>query len=268
MDLEDLDSWEQFIKRVEEIKAARDAVAQDVKPVGVSKFLFRGQSNADWNLLTTLVRVGSQPWSFSKYFKLIRRARSQIETFTGKRWDKEAINELVEWGESYDNLWRDIPAYDYLVFLRHHGFPSPLLDWSRSPFVSAYFAFADASSERVAIYAYLEYAGKGKSGSSDEAQIVSLGPFITSHSRHFLQQSEYTFAARYEQRCMFACHEDVFDYNRQDQDRLWKFTLPASERVKVLRTLEEYNLTSYSLFQTDESLMRTIAIKEIDLRHD
>src|SRR5579871_975887 len=35
------------------------------------------------------------------------------------------------------------PGYDYMAYLRHHGFPSPLLDWTRSPYVAAFFAFRD-----------------------------------------------------------------------------------------------------------------------------
>ena len=44
-----------------------------------------------------------------------------------------------------------------MAYLRHHGFPSPLLDWSRSAYVAAYFAFnkaVEASNGRVSIYVF------------------------------------------------------------------------------------------------------------------
>jgi hypothetical protein len=32
-------------------------------------------------------------------------------------------------------------SYDFMTRLRHHGFPSPLLDWPQSPYTAAFFAF-------------------------------------------------------------------------------------------------------------------------------
>jgi hypothetical protein len=45
----------------------------------------------------------------------------------------------------------------YFARLRHCAFPSPLLDWSKSPYVAAYFAFARAKHDGdVASFAYRE----------------------------------------------------------------------------------------------------------------
>jgi hypothetical protein len=44
----------------------------------------------------------------------------------------------------------------------------------------------------------------------------------------------------------------------------WKINIPSTERLKVLRLLDGYNLNAYSLFQSEETLMETIAVRELD----
>ncbi len=191
--------------------------------------------------------------------------KPQIETITDRKWDLPIWPDLDNWWKEYDNVWHSLPGYDYLIYLRHHGFPSPLLDWSRSPYVAAQFAFANAYSDQIAIYAYLEYAGRGKVGGSDAPLIKGIGPYVRSHSRHFLQQSEYTVAYQFRKEgWWYAPHESVFADASEEQDRLWKFTLPATERLRVLRILDDYNLNAFSLFQTEETLLETISLREFE----
>lgn len=269
MKQEDLDNWEQFEAQIQQLQIMRTK-AIEAKKGGVSHFLFRGQGDHTWHLETTLDRVGKNPWSFSKYFRLISLARPQIETFTKLRWDIQDWPSLSKWASNYENLkLKPFPGYDYLVFLRHHGFPSPLLDWTRSPYIAAFFAFAQPRSERVAVFVYQEHTGYGKLGSSATTQIVSFGPHIRSHSRHFLQQSEYTIGARFRSdEWWYAPHEDVFATPSNKQDRLWKITMPAIERLKVLKLLDAHNLNAFSLFQTEESLLDTIAVRQLELREN
>jgi len=267
MKQENCDTWEQFETLLDQLRRTRLKTIE-TRGGGVSKFLFRGQGNDAWRLLTTLDRAPNGPWSLSKYFRLVSVARPQIETFTQHRWEIKDWPELSKWAAEYDNLKsKQFPGYDYLVYLRHHGFPSPLLDWTRSPYVAAYFAFAAPEAERVAIYVYWEDLGHGKAGSSKEPQIVSFGPYVRSHSRHFLQQSEYTIGAQYqEEQWWYTSHEEVFASGPTTHDRLWKCPVPASERLKVLEVLDSHNLNEFSLFQTEESLLRTIAIRELKTR--
>jgi len=50
------------------------------------------------------------------------------------------------------------------------------------------------------------------------------------------------------------------------QDLLWKFSIPTSEKFKVLRRLDLYNLNAFSLFSSEESLMQTMALREFHFR--
>ncbi len=153
-----------------------------------------------------------------------------------------------------------------MSYLRHHRFPSPLLDWTVTPYVAAYFAFADACDlETVAIYAYLERPENTKAWSSDETQIHVFGPYVHTHRRHFLQQSRYTLCVKFDaqQGWSFAPHESVFARGSERQDLLYKFIIPARERMKVLKILDTYNLNAFSLLDSEEALLKTMALRHI-----
>jgi hypothetical protein len=239
---------------------------------------FRGQSNSGWKLTTTLERRASQTFSFIDYYKLVLRIRAQIEAESGLIWDVPEFDEMAHWARQYDQNHYRMLAYEYLAHLRHNGFPSPLLDWSRSPYVAAYFAFSGARSDNVAIYVYLEAPDGMKGGGSGFPAIRTLGPYVRTHRRHFRPQSTYTVCAKYtvcanflkddfdnSYAWRFVSHEDVFDSHPPTrQDLLWKIVLPAEERGKVLRLLDEFNLNAYSLFGSEERLMETLAYREID----
>jgi FRG domain len=157
----------------------------------------------------------------------------------------------------------------YLAHLRHGGFPSPLLDWTRSPYVAAYFAFSRVRHDHdVAVYAYRERPNNMKIGGSDSPQIISFGPVIKTHKRHFRQQSRYTVCTRFEQgQWSFVPHDSVFDVrDHLQQDLLWKITLPASERRKALEFFDKTNLNEFTLFDSEEGLLEMLAARVIDMR--
>ncbi|ANE50606.1 FRG domain-containing protein [Flavisolibacter tropicus] len=83
---------------------------------------YRGQANADWHLENAIERT-----DFIKLYKGIE-ADFLAEFQRGARnyLQKDQTPEhLIEW----------------LALMQHHGAPTRLLDFSRSPFIAAYFAF-------------------------------------------------------------------------------------------------------------------------------
>jgi len=254
---------EQKFKSWEEFETAIAFLAE--KPENFHP-LFRGQRKSEWSLDTTLERYGAFDYSVEEYFRNVISARRKIETATGKKWD---------FSEDFKQNDQHLAAplgYEFMVFLRHHGFPSPLLDWSRSPYIAAFFAFHRADpkeSEFVAIFEYVEEMGFGKAISLDEATICTCGPWISTDKKHFLQQSEYTVCRKQVRHPneklgdVYARHEEAFARSDEDQDFLTKYFIPASERKRVLRKLQLMNITSYSLFESTESLLELIALEVI-----
>jgi len=141
------------------------------------------------------------------------------------------------------------------------------MDWTRSPFVAAYFAFRKPTHKYVCIYVYSDAPSNVRISGMDKPSIYRLGPYVQTHKRHFLQQSEYTACVAFQDGWFFVPHTGRFSLPGNDediqQDILWKFNLPAAERPEVLRSLDEHNLNAYSLFGSDDSLMETMAVREL-----
>jgi hypothetical protein len=257
-----VNSWEECEQELLRIDEAHDS-----DPL---KVWFRGQSDSRWELLSTLERRLPGVHSVESYYALMRRIKPEVETFTGAAvWDFPTYEEVIERTRNYD-LFRQLlnSAYSYTVHLRHQGFPSPLLDWTRSPYVAAYFAFAPLiQNEHVSIYAFSEQPKRMKVTGSNKPSIFALGPIVRTHPRHFRQQSRYTVCVEFNgSRWAFGPHQTVFNFGESAQDLLWQIIIPASERLKVLSKLDRYNLNAFSLFASEESLMETFAFREIDLK--
>lgn len=260
-----LTSWEEYEREVRNLMALRDRKCSDVQTY-VSPMLFRGQSDSAWRLNTTLERYSPKSLKVVDYYHIIHSAKYQIESLTEQNWNIPTPPDYNKWIEkevSFGNF--DLPGYDYMVYLRHHGFPSPLLDWSQSPYIAAFFAFCNGSSraQYVSVYVFIEYFGQGKAGSKGQPRICGRGPYVRSHRRHVLQQCEYTICTNYiENQWFYACHEDVLSKNDDGQDMIWKLNIPSIERTNVLKLLDQYNGNAYLLFGSEESLMDTLAFRE------
>jgi len=115
-----LNTWEEFEREIKEIRRTR----------ADSEFslLFRGQANACWTLSPTLERKRDR-MLFRDYYRVIHRIHPQIETLVGTQWPIPTYPEVEQLVKDYDKFSLafdsgDKPAYAYMAYLRHHGFPS------------------------------------------------------------------------------------------------------------------------------------------------
>ena len=131
----EINSWDEFPNTIDQIRREYgEHEAAGIKEKNL--ILYRGQADYKWHLESTLERFSSSSWKIESYYHLALRCAPQIESFTDTNWNLPQISVIeAEIEKNPDMYLFQIPCYEFLVYLRHNGFPSPLLDWTVSPYI-------------------------------------------------------------------------------------------------------------------------------------
>lgn len=135
-------SWAEFLDIVAEVEARS------------GDFVYRGQSDATWDLKPSLARISS---GFSAAMEGERKAYS---TFRAR--SQNFLNPNI-----FSVLTRHYNIFLWWAVMRHHGVPTRILDWSRSPFIAAYFA-CESGSEPGAVWCVDRSVLSSQMGSAHE----------------------------------------------------------------------------------------------------
>lgn len=210
--------------------------------------IFRGQSTRDWRLKTSFHRHGR--------YDLLRYDQEDIPALAHR------INALST--QRY-NLTNPSDYGALLSLAQHHGFPTPLLDWTRSPYVAAFFAFDDATSTGQSEDFSRIYVFDSDAWVRDTYQVKSIAdpnPAVTlrefpahNNPRHFPQQSVHVLSNVEDLESWVAIFEAV-----NKRKYLTVFDIPWSERQFAMRELEYMGVSASTLFPGLEGVCR--ALKE------
>ena len=200
-----------------------------------SKYLFRGQK---------------EPWRLRTTFH--RGERYRMSEFTGKD-----VKQLHQRLSAITNHYFDLTVPDqngaFFNLLQHHGYPTPLLDWSYSPYVSAFFAFRSwplgySGEGDIRIYIFDNEAWQTK-----YRQIQNLDPpfphlsvmeFISIDNPRLVPQQAITTVTNI---------DDIEAYILEKQEKdgikyLRAIDIPANEREEAMRELRFMGITAGSMF--------------------
>lgn len=142
--------------------------------------------------------------------------------------------------------------YALLSLAQHHGFPTPLLDWTESPYIAAYFAFEDLEKDQKDGYVriYIFDITKWQVRCPELKSIIEPQPSITirvfpvvNNNRAIPQQSVFAISNVDDIEAFIKIYED---YHKEKYLR--KIDLLVSERKRAMRELQLMGITAASLF--------------------
>ncbi|OYY58944.1 MAG: hypothetical protein B7Y55_01410 [Polynucleobacter sp. 35-46-207] len=203
------------------------------------KFIFRGQSK-QWRLQTSFHRTGRA--------NLIRFINEDIQMLH---------KHLSARTKHLFNL--DIPNENgaFYNLVQHHGYPTPLLDWSYSPYVAAFFAFRDITNkkselanktDKVRIVMFDKEAWKADF--NQLAYLVSFRPhvsineFMAIENERMIPQQAVTTVTNIDDIEAYIQAKEILNTKKY----LYAFDLPVNDRPIVMNDLSRMGITAGSLF--------------------
>lgn len=223
----------------------KEIAANDVELDGA--IIYRGQRNSNWGLVSSLHRTAlvqniADLKSYADY--MLPPVHDALSAWLGRSWD---LSDRLNYAE-------------FLAFLQHNGFPTPLLDWTVSPYVAAYFAFEGVNhfhpqTEEVAIFAFNQAAWvksfKQSYDIDEKSPHVSvLRPRMVGNHKLAMQQGCFTVSNVQdieEHIKLNEVHREIF---------LKKYELDVGERPRVMRELSLMGISAIQLMPSVESVCK------------
>lgn len=236
------------------------------------EWIFRGQSNSEWELQTTLERSNI------------------VENFP--EFEDELLKDFKKGVRFYLNE-EQLPnsMLEYFSLLQHFGAPSRLLDFTKSPYVAAYFAFEQASEtggkiaiwvvDKNALYQSAVYYFKdNKIKFSSESSRYAFDDQTFENVFHESKQGElncifpiepFNQNRRYHlQQSIFLSQGNPYkpllsqlDFIKDEilKKTFMKVTIPSAEKKTAIRDLIKMNINRATLFPGLDGFAKSLLLK-------
>jgi hypothetical protein len=245
MEIVHIDSWNEFVARTSECDG----------------WAFRGLPDADWQLLSSLSR-------YLHSFVPDKATWRQREERALRIFRRKAHNYLPDAGVLADDV-------RCLALMQHHGAPTRMLDFTKSPFVAAFFSLNNTN-RSAAVFA-LDTPSLWRAAPRHDATLLrdTIDPRVPGNfERYFLAndkdviwvgEPESMDRRLVAQSGTFVVPgvldkplQDIIGQYARGAPLIRKFVLPPSVRAEAMLSLYRMNITHATLFPDLDGLARSI----------
>lgn len=213
-------------------------------------YFYRGQRDPSWKLQTSFHREATAfNYSLLDYLNIIV---PEINYYVSAQQ-----NEMI-------NLDNKVELTSFLALLQHHGFPTPLLDWSLSPYIAAYFAFRDLDevspqSDHVQIYIFdssewistYEQIYDLRETTKDYVSVIR--PAAMNNQRLIAQRGAYTISNVNDLESHLLNMGSI-----KQKTFLYVVDIPITEKPKVMKDLNLMGINEMTLFPGMDGICKTL----------
>ena len=251
-----IESWEHLRSKIDERFADTDPTR--------NPHLFRGQANAEWSLVPTLIRP---------------RGSHTLTPKEAVRLESDLEQEFLGQAHLHLNPWvleKEDDVMALWALMQHYGAPTRLLDWSASAFVALYFAVAEKRKKSGAVWfvhapslirtmkaRFPDYDGRiapqldaltEKLRAQEGDGRLQMIRRVHSTDRMVAQQGAFTVCTD-----VLSDHADVIGTMRlHSETGLEKWIIPARLKSAILANLKSMNITASALFPGIDGLGRSL----------
>jgi hypothetical protein len=223
--------WSEFKRQIEENFLKGD-------------FIFRGQKNSSFPLRSTFFR--SNRCDLKTYTERdVPKLQNMVQAFTDHRYD-------LKNSEDYGAL---------LNLARHHGYPAPILDWTKSHYIAAFFAFCecDKTDDHVRIFTFNTnewFCSQNIYSNS----ITDPRPNITMKELNIYQNTRPVLQQAVQ---MFSNIDDIewfirFQEQKRSKNYLDYFDISTRERDVIMKDLRIMGITHATMYGGLDGVFRSL----------
>ncbi len=246
---------------------------------GPENFIYRGQGDAGWPLVPSILRQRKQPpiISYDEMVDASEMVFYELVILSGFAAHCDAIGISIP-NDSQDfrqfvintqtadryykdpSLWPNRQVLDLMAMAQHHGVPTRLLDWTTKPFTALYFAASSAIADyanwagekRLAIWAINreqlglhEQVTLHNSPGSISKHLAAQGGLFSVHPHSGIRAGQFFV-------------QGLEEYFADIPPSMIKLTLPVFEAVKLLRLCCRAGFSGANVYPTPDGAGRAV----------